>query len=792
MKYSLSEIANVCGGVLSGADSTVSSVFTDSRSFSAGTGALFIAISGLNHDGHAYVNELFSRGVKAFVIERDIATDAYPEAGFVRVESSVAALQSLAGDYRSRFGGTVVGITGSNGKTIVKEWAAQLIPARAKVFRSPKSYNSQIGVPLSLLMMSGDEEAALIEAGISEPGEMERLAAIVRPDVGVITNIGDAHQENFGSLAEKTEEKIKLFETAKTIIYNGAYDTVADAVKKRYRDRRLVDSAGETEARDAFTDTASQENAATALAISDALGFDHEQAAGKLGSLHPVAMRLELKEGLGNSLIINDSYNSDINSLAIALDYMNNIAGKRRKTLILSDILQSGYPGDELYAKIADMVNRAGIDRFIGIGSRLPEKARLFDVPCSFHPTAESWLKTFLSSDIADGIVLVKGNRQAQFERITHALERMSHTTVLEVDLDAMIHNLNAHKAVLDPATKTMAMVKAGGYGNGTYEVASMLRHQGVDYLAVAFADEGIQLRESGITMPVVVLNADSDSFGLMAANGLEPEIYNFASLAGFVDAVHKYGEREYPIHIKLDTGMHRLGFGEKDIERLNGEIARLRGIVRVSSVFSHLAVADDPAQDDFTLSQIALFDKLSGRICEPLDYKPLRHISNSAGIERFPQARFDMVRIGIGLYGIGEVGGQKMRLVSTLSTRIVQIKELDASQTVGYGRAGHLRRMSRIATIPIGYADGLNRHLGNGAWSVVVKGARVPIIGRICMDTCMIDVTGIEAHEGDTVFIFSPERHNTVEDMARVLDTIPYEIMTGISGRVKRIFTKE
>lgn len=792
MKYKLSEIAAICGGRLEGNDIRIRSVFTDSRSFSVNEESLFVSISGLNHDGHAFINELYGRGVRAFIIERDVATAGYPEAGFVRVDSSVYALQKLARDYRSHFHGTVVGITGSNGKTIVKEWAAQLLPADIKVFRSPKSYNSQIGVPLSILMMDGDEQVALIEAGISEPGEMEHLAEIIMPEIGVITNIGDAHQENFGSLEEKTTEKLKLFVASNTVIYNGTYEIIDRLVCQTYPTKRLIDFAGERETAQSVMDKASAENAAAALAISDALGFGHEAAISKLSELQPVAMRLELKEGLLNSLIINDSYNSDINSLAIAIDYMNNIAGGRHRVLILSDILQSGYSEKELYSRVADMVNRSGVDSFIGIGSRLPRYAGLFDVPCTFHPSADALLKGFLTTDIAGKAVLIKGNRQAQFERIAHALERMSHTTVLEIDLDAMIYNLNAHRALLKPETKMMAMVKAGSYGNGTYEVAAMLQHQGVDYLAVAFADEGIHLRESGITMPIVVLNADADSFGLMVANRLEPEIYSFTSLAGFVDAVRRYGERDYPIHIKLDTGMHRLGFEEKDIERLNDELRKLNGTIRVRSIFSHLAVSDDPTQDKFTFSQISLFDRLSADIIKPLGYKPLRHIANSAGIERFPQAQFDMTRIGIGLYGVGEAGGQPLRHISTLRTRVVQIKELDASQTVGYGRAGHLRRMSRIATIPIGYADGLNRHLGEGAWSVIIKGERVPIIGRICMDTCMIDITGIEAHEGDPVFIFSPERHNTIEDMAAVLKTIPYEIMTSISRRVKRIYTKE
>ena len=792
MKYDLKEISDICQGHLIGNNMHVRSVFTDSRNFTVGSDMLFVAIRGVSHDGHAYINELYSRGVRAFIIERDIATDRYPQAGFIRVDSSIGALQALAGDYRSHFKGTIVGITGSNGKTIVKEWAAQLIPSGIKVFRSPKSYNSQTGVPLSILMMEGDEQIAIIEAGISQPGEMRRLEAIIRPEIGVLTNIGDAHQENFESYDQKASEKAELFANSHTIIYNGQDSISSTAILKRYPDRHLVDFTSEKEAYELFCDQASQDDAAAALAISDTLGFDHAQAAASLTGLQPVAMRLELKEGLLESLIINDSYNSDINSLSIALDYMNNTAGGRRQTLILSDILQSGYEEEVLYAKVAELINRSAVDHMIGIGEHISRYRDLFSLGCSFYPTVDAWLKGFRSEEIARRAILIKGNRSAQFERIAHALERMSHTTVLEVDLDAMTYNLNAHRALLRPEIKMMAMVKASGYGNGTYEIAGMLQHQRVDYLAVAFADEGVQLRESGITMPIVVLNADSGSFDLMVANRLEPEIYNYTSLNGFAEAVKRYGERDYPIHIKLDTGMHRLGFEEKDMTPLCEELDKLRSQIRVSSIFSHLAVADDDRQDDFTRGQIRLFDKLTTIISESLGYRPIRHIANTAGIVRFPEAHFDMVRLGIGLYGVGDINGEKLRHVSTLSTAIVQIKELDPSQTIGYGRAGHLRRMSRIATIPIGYADGLNRHLGEGKWSVIINGQRAPIIGRICMDTCMVDITGIEAREGNPVIIFSHLEHNTVEDMARVLGTIPYEIMTGISKRVKRIYTKE
>lgn len=792
MNYTLREIAAVCGGALAGQNIEAGSVFADSRAALPGDAPMFAAIAGRNHDGHAYIGELYRRGVRAFMVERDVKTDDYPEAGFVRVTDTVTALQTLAAAWRSRFRGTVVGITGSNGKTVVKEWAAALAPANVTLFRSPKSYNSQIGVPLSLLMAAGDEDVALIEVGISQPGEMERLASVVRPDVGIITTLGDAHQENFGSHEEKATEKLQLFTGARTIIYNSEYPLAERILRKEYPQAQLFDAAREEEAYAAFGDKASRQNAAAAVALWDVLGYDHTETVSRLVSLQPVAMRLELKEGINDSLIVNDSYNSDINSLAIALDYLAGVAGGRPQTLVLSDILQSGFAERELYTRVGQMVSRSGVDRLVGIGERISLNAELFNVPhADFHLTTEAYLAAMSRDDFAGRAVLVKGNRGSRFERITHAFESKSHTTVLEIDLDAMVHNLNAHRAMLPPGVGLMAMVKATGYGNGSYEIAAMLQHQGVDYLAVAFADEGVTLRRRGITVPIVVLNADADSFELMIDNGLEPEIYNFESLAAFAAALGSHGERSYPVHIKLDTGMHRLGFGENDMVRLGGELERLAGLIRVSSVFSHLACADEPEQDEFTLSQIALFDMMSGEIASRLPYKPIRHIANSAGMARFPQAAFDMVRLGIGLYGIGkpQLG---LRSVSTLRSRIVQVKELTKGETVGYGREGVVSGRMSVAIIPVGYADGLDRRLGNGRWSALIDGRPVPTIGRISMDTCTLDVTGTNAQVGDPVVIFGSTPGHKIEDMARTLGTIPYEVMTSIDARVKRIFVKE
>lgn len=803
MKYTLGEIARICGGNLVGTDQTVCSAATDSRSFSLGDRPLFVAIAGKNHDGHAYIAELYYRGVRAFMVERDVRMDSYPEAGFVRVESSVAALQALAADYRSRFRGVVVGITGSNGKTVVKEWIAQLCPPEVKLFRSPKSYNSQIGVPLSVLMIEGDEQIALIEAGISQPGEMARLERIIRPDIGIITTLGDAHQEHFRNLQHKLEEKLHLFRTARTIIYSSHYPLIEEQLlyqvseARRHSDGemgpRLVDAAKENLC-GGFPDRASQENASLAVALYDVLGYDHAAICARLGSLQPVAMRLELKEGLNGSLIINDSYNSDVNSLAIALDYLRSVAGERPRTLILSDILQSGYAEEELYERVAHMLGSAGVDHLIGIGTRIREYASLFPHGSEFYPTTDAFLRTVTRAGVAGRAILIKGNRSSQFERISHALQFKSHTTTLEVDLDAMIHNLNVCRAKLKPHTRLMAMVKASAYGHGGYEIANMLQHQGVHYLAVAFADEGVALRERGISMPIVVLNADADSFELMVAHSLEPEIYSFSSLHAFADELKRHGERDYPIHVKLDTGMHRLGFVESDIDRLSEEIGGYGRLIKVQSIFSHFAVSDEVSEDDFTRAQLARFETMSSRLMASLPYRVLRHIANSAAIERFPEAQYDMCRLGIGLYGVAatETGQSELCQVAVLKSRIVQIKELDPSQTVGYGRAGRLARPTRTATVPIGYADGVNRHLGCGRWAFRVNGKPAPIVGRVCMDTCMVDVTDIECREGDEVIIYGGGPGNSVVDMARVLDTIPYEIMTSVSTRVKRIYLKE
>lgn len=789
MNYKLSQIAAVVGGRFSGEDHQVQAVVTDSRSLSCelGCNPIFVAMCGANHDSHDFITQMYGRGVRSFLVEHPV--EALPGAGYVVVKNAIAALQSLAAYHRAHFKGTVVGITGSNGKTVIKEWIAEELPAGMKCYRSPKSYNSQLGVPLSVLMIEGDEELALIEAGISQPGEMERLERIIRPDVVVFTSIGDAHQENFLNLEQKCMEKMVLAHRARVIVYHSYYEPLGHLIATHFADRKLYDAASAPQVPEAVIgNEASRRNAQIVEAFCTAMGFPAPSFSGA----PEVAMRLEVKDGINDSVLINDAYNLDLNSLALALDYLHSVALTRRRTLVLSDIAQSGLSDDELYSRVAGMVSRAGVDTLVGIGPKLKRYAALFDCDKVFYASTDECIARLGRGVVAGRAVLLKGARDFRFEKLAHALSRKSHTTVLEVDLDAMIHNLNYFRSKLDFRTKLVAMVKAGSYGTGDFEVAQMLQHQGVDYLAVAFADEGVLLRERGISMPIVVLNADADSFDLMIANRLEPEIYSFHSLRDFADAVTHAGEIRYPIHIKLDTGMHRLGFMETEIPAL---CERLVGMseVKVATIFSHLNCADMPEEDTYTRAQIERFDRMSTRLIEALPYPVIRHTANSAAIERFPEAQFDMCRLGLGLYGFGWQHNAALRPVSALKTRIVQIKHLEAGDTVGYGRAGRLTRPTVTATIPVGYADGLDRHLGCGRWSMLVAGQPAPIVGRVCMDSCMIDITDIPGvEEGDEAVVFSAAAGNDLETMARVLDTIPYEIMTSVSGRVKRIYLKE
>ena len=786
MRYFLSDIARICGGELVGEDLLVTSVVTDSRTSVFAAEALFVAMCGKNHDSHDYVPEMLQRGVQAFMVERYNTAWLAEGVGYVRVNNSLEALQQLAAAHRKSFSGRVVGITGSNGKTIVKEWIARSLPADTKLFTSPMSYNSQLGVALSLLMIEGDEDVAIIEAGISEVGEMQRLESMIQPDTVVFTSIGDAHQSNFSSLEEKIREKLILARNAACLIYHSHYSELQPIISQVVSPNcRVVDAA------DAQCDTLSQNDV---IAIDSQLvktlcrevGYECQNV-----EYRDMAMRLEVKEGIAGSKIINDSYNSDINSLTIALEMLSEVALGGRKVAIISDILQSGMSDEQLYARVAALVNRAGVDLLIGVGEKISSYAHFFESPMRFYATTDELLLALRQEDIADSTVLLKGNRSSHFERVCHRFEQRSHTTVLEVNLAAMTHNISYFRRHLPKNHKLVAMVKASSYGAGDVEVAQLLQHQGINYLAVAFADEGITLREKGITMPIVVLNADAGSFDKMVSYSLEPEIYSFTSLKEFSRSVERYGHSSYPIHLKLDTGMHRLGFVEEDMAQLI-DMLKVNRYVKVASIFAHLACADMPEQDEYTRGQIELFDKLSTMIANTLPYKVLRHTANSAAIERFPEAAFDMCRLGLGLYGYGYCHNEELQVVSTLRSRVVQLRCRKAGESIGYARSQVLERDSLIATIPVGYADGLDRHLGSGAWSMLVAGKAAPIVGRVCMDSCMIDVTDIEGvQEGSEVLIFSANQGNTAEDMARVLGTIPYEIISTVASRVKRVYVK-
>lgn len=763
-------------------------VTTDSRNQTVDPAAtLFVAISGTNHDGHDYIADLYRRGIRNFLVERlpESADGLYPEAGFILIPDSLRALQRWAAHHREQYTGTVVGITGSNGKTVVKEWIAQLWPGgrEGKLLRSPRSYNSQLGVALSLLMIEGDERIVVIEAGISQPGEMERLERMIHPTIGLLTHIGEAHQENFESTEQKRIEKLKLFAGSSKIIYRADGSATARHIERQFAPEQLA--GWQTSASDA-----SGENRESVLALYRTLGIEPKPVSG----LQPVAMRLELREGILGSTLIDDSYNSDLTSLGIALDFLSHNAGTEgRKAVVLSDIHQSHLNPEALYGKVIEMLRAHGVTDFTGIGPALSKTASLFaPIPRKrFYRTTEEFLRHTDRNDFSGMYILVKGSRDFEFERITRFLEKRSHTTTLEVNLTAMAANLNHYRALLRPGTRTMAMVKAFSYGSGSTEVAAMLQHEGVDYLGVAFADEGVALRDGGIHLPIVVLNSDPGSFAVMADYGLEPEIYSPDSLKAYTEEIRKRGITNAGIHLKIDSGMHRLGFTEEDLPEL---IRFLQGpgegTVRVRSVFSHLAAADDPAEDSFTRGQIELFDRMSGRIIEALGSSDiLRHICNSSGIERFPEAHFEMVRLGIGLYGTEQPG--TLQVVSTLKTQIVQIKTLTEGDTVGYNRRGKVEGPMRIATIPIGYADGMNRRLSNGKGRVSVDGVLCPIIGNICMDTCMVDITAAgEVNVGDEVVIFG--QSPTAKEIADSLGTISYEVLTSVSARIKRIYTRE
>lgn len=818
----LSKIARLTGStVLPGEkDAQIKWLLTDSRSLSFAPESLFFAIVTARNDGHKYIPELYQRGLRYFVVN-SLQNEFKKLSGavFLKVDNTVDALQAVAAAHRSAFNIPVVGITGSNGKTIVKEWLYQLLHSDFNITRSPRSYNSQIGVPLSVWSLNGETSTAIFEAGISKPGEMELLEKIIRPDAGIFTGLGDAHQENFTSLKQKCEEKLLLFRHARMLIYNSDNKLVDITVSQMYPNletftwgtgknaqlkvkNRTVASAltsvqlqhnGELFQIDVpFTDDASFENAMHCVAYMLHLGYRPDVIAQRVAQLEPVAMRLELKEGMQNCLIINDSYNNDLNSLHIALDFLNRQAAVKKlsRTVILSDILQSGQPPRALYTSVAGFLTSKSVNRLIGIGTEISRNAALFEgIESNFYENTDDFLRSISSTDFRNEAILLKGSRNFHFEDISSRLELLSHETTLEVNLNAMVDNLNAYRSFLHPSTKIMCMVKAFAYGSGSVEVARTLQHNRCDYLAVAVADEGAELRREGIRIPIIVMNPEKGSFGVIFENNLEPEIYSFRLLQAFIDAAERNGITGYPVHIKIDSGMHRLGFESSDIDKLN-ELLQKQQQVKVRSVFSHLAGADSPSLDDFTRRQAEVFTAAAGKISEAFAQPVMRHLLNSAGAARFPDYQFDMVRLGIGLYGVSANPDLLLRQVCSLKTVILQLKYLRAGETVGYNRKGILPKDTTVAVLPVGYADGFDRHLGNGRGEVFIRGQRAKLIGNVSMDLITVDATGMDVHEGDQVEIFG--NNITISEIAAKLDTIPYEILTGVSRRVKRVYFQE
>ncbi len=846
MKYSIEKVTTLIGARRIGeADAQIGWLLTDSRSLCFPEETLFFALRSARNDGHRYIGDLYRRGVRNFVVESKGLQETQPQgldgmadANFLVVPSPLAALQRLAERHRDEFDVPIVGITGSNGKTMVKEWLYQLLLPSQKIVRSPRSYNSQIGVPLSVWLLNEQTEVGIFEAGISQPGEMFALRDIIQPTIGVFTSLGAAHQENFRSMEEKCMEKLELMHDTQAMVYCSDNDTVSRCIRRmQYKGEKIAWSQCDEQAalfvkstnishsslltphstfhiphstinlpqstkityiwqeeencfEIPFIDEASVENAITCAAVALYMGLTPSQLAERMPRLEPVAMRLEVKEGQRGCLLINDSYNSDINSLDIALDFMNRREAAK-KTLILSDIFQSGATPEALYTQVSELVVKRGIEKFIGIGPELSSQADKIQVADKqFFMDVPHFLSSDAFSGLRNELILLKGARSFGFDQITEQLEQKVHETILEVNLNAVVDNLNYYRSFLKPETKMVCMIKADGYGAGAVEIAKTLQDQRVDYLAVAVADEGVTLRKAGITGNIMIMNPEMTAFKTMFDYDLEPEVYSFRLLDALVKAARKEGITGWPVHIKFDTGMHRLGFDPvDDIFKLIDRLKHQNAIIP-RSVFSHFVGSDSDGFDEFSARQFALFDEGSQKLQSAFSHHILRHMDNSAGIEHFPERQMDMCRLGLGLYGVDPRDNRILHTVSTLKTTILQLRHVPAGETVGYSRKGKIDRDSVIAAIPIGYADGLNRHLGNRHCYCLVNGQKAEYVGNICMDVAMIDVTDIPCMEGDQVEIFG--EHLPVTVLSDALDTIPYEVFTGVSNRVKRVYFQD
>jgi Alr-MurF fusion protein len=790
-------------------DHEIRTIITDSRKGTDAEGAVFFAIKGKHHDANAFLVPMYQIGVRQFVVEsiNDEVIQQLIGSNILKVASSLHALQRMVIRHRSAFRIPVIGITGSNAKTIIKEWLFTLLAPDYRIVKNPGSYNSQLGVPLSVWQMQPHHQMGIFEAGISTRGEMEKLAAIIRPTIGIFTNLGTAHDEGFVDHDEKISEKLKLFTSSAVLIYSTDHPRVHSAVKKNAirsfswgstDDSTVIvkkTSTGCTCKYDGkemnfvlpFEDKPSVENCLHCITAMIYLGYDEQLIARRLKSLRSVPMRLELKEGINHSYLIDDTYNNDLAGLRISLEFLSNQYHKNKKRLILSDILETGLSSEDLVNQIAELAAQYKIDSFVGIGPILCRHKDLFAAKSSFYESTESFLTGFDTGAMADEIVLVKGARAFQFEKIIQRLQRKVHGTVMEIDLGAVVDNLNYFRSTLQPTTKIMVMVKAFAYGSGSVEIANLLQYHKVDYLGVAYADEGVELRKNNITLPVMVMNPSAETFQLLLEHNLEPEIYSFTILRQYLNFLQG---RKSSIHLKIDTGMHRLGFEKENISELT-EILKDNPQVKVASIFSHLAGADEAEHDQFTMQQAQAFIAMAGQISLALDYQPLFHILNSPGILRKPEWQFDMVRLGIGLYGVNPTTEHfPLKPVATLKTTISQIKHIRSGETVGYGRRGIADADMKIATIAIGYADGFSRAFSRGVGEVMIHGKRAKVVGNVCMDMTMVDITGIDATEGDEVIVFGKEL--PIGELADRIKTIPYELLTNTSERVKRVFVAE
>lgn len=786
-------------------DEDIHHLVYDSRRASGSKDELFFALKGKNRDGHQFIPALYDLGVRSFLVSDRFDTSPFPRANFLKVPNPLIALQQIAAVIRSEFNGEVVGITGSNGKTIVKEWLSTIIDHDKKVLKSPKSYNSQLGVPISIWPLSDEFEVAVLEAGISTSGEMEKLEFLIQPHIGIFTNIGEAHAEGFSSFEEKIQEKATLFINSQVVIYRKSHEKIGRELAKKgirtiaweinepkadlniQKEKDKISFQFENRAYHLslpFSSAFDIENISHAIVCSIVLGMENDTIQHAINKLKPIPMRLELKKGRNNSYLLDDSYNNDLIGLEIALDYLLQQPHKSKKTVVLSDILQSGKNPAELYFKVNQLLEKHQVTRLIGIGEEIVAKKNLFSMEFEGFQSAKAFLLN--APEFAEELILVKGARDFELERVVSYLEERNHDTVLEVNFESILHNLNVYRSYLVKPTKLMVMVKAFAYGVGVEEIAHLLQYHQVDYLGVAYLDEAINLRKKGIQTPIMIMNVEWNSFRLLESFDLEPEIYS-------LPMIHKFLEEASdppPIHLKIETGMNRLGFTKADIPDLIS-ILRSNQQLKIAGIFTHFSSADMVEEDDYTRQQAEIFDEVYEEIVKAIGYRPIKHAVNSAGLVRWPQYHFDMVRLGIGLYGYDSTGLIKdLKPISTLKTVISQVKKVNAGETIGYSRKGKAGITSEIATIAIGYADGYSRAFSNGKAQVLVNGKLAPTIGNVCMDMTMIDVTGLNAQAGDEVIVFG--ENPTIEDLANWSDTIPYEILTNVSQRVKRVFVSE